>query len=178
MKDFSQLQPRTLHEGEFLTLLRAGHWEYVRRPRARGAAFIVAFTDARELVLVEQYRIPLRQRVIELPAGIIADSHDTEDETVEASALRELEEETGFRGRRTQHLCSGPVAAGMSSEIGHFVQVLDLERVGPGGGVDDEDIQVHCVALDALDAWLQAQPARGVAVDPRVYVALHFLRQR
>lgn len=168
-------EPRTLHDGQFLKLLRDAHWEYVRRQRASGAGFVVAVTEARELVLVEQERIPLRCRVIELPAGIIADSEATRDESAELSALRELEEETGFRGTHTRPLCHGPVAAGMTDEIGYFTQVLGLRRVGPGGGVEGEDITVHVVPIAGIEHWLAVQQAeRGVLVDPRIYVALYF----
>ena len=165
---------RPLHDGQFLQLLRDGHWEYVRRQRASGAGFIVAITEARELVLVEQYRVPLHQRVIELPAGIIGDSVQTAGESAERSALRELEEETGFVGTHTRVLCHGPVAAGMTDEIGWFTQVLGLRRVGEGGGVEGEDILVHVVALAGIEDWLQAQAARGMLIDPRIYVALYF----
>lgn len=166
--------PRTLHDGQFLQLLRDGHWEYVRRQRASGAGFIVAITELRELVLVEQYRIPLHRRAIELPAGIIGDSAQTAGESAERSALRELEEETGFTGTHTRALCHGPVAAGMTDEISWFTQVCGLRRVGPGGGVDGEDITVHVVPLAGIEAWLQAQAARGVLIDPRIYIALYF----
>jgi len=166
--------PRTLHDGQFLKLLRDGHWEYVRRQRASGAGFIVAITPARELLLVEQYRVPLRRNVIELPAGIIADSEATAGESAEASALRELEEETGYRGRSTRQLCHGPVAPGMTDEIGWFTEVLDLERVSAGGGVDGEDITVHEVPIAGIEEWLAQQAARGRLVDPRIYVALYF----
>jgi ADP-ribose pyrophosphatase len=166
--------PRTLHDGQFLKLLRDRHWEFVRRQRASGAGFVVAITRARELVLVEQDRIPLRRRVIELPAGIIADSEATQGESVELSALRELEEETGFRAREAKLLCHGPVAAGMTDEIGYFTQVSGLERVSSGGGVDGEDITVHVVPIAGIETWLAKQAARGVLLDPRIYVALYF----
>lgn len=169
---------RTLHDGEFLKLLRDRHWEYVRRQRSTGAGFIIAVTDARELVLVEQFRIPLQKRVIELPAGIIADSAATADESAEASALRELEEETGYRGTQAHILCSGPVAAGMTDEMGYFTQVSGLQRVSAGGGVDGEDITVHVVPLDEVEAWLAQQHSqRGVLTDPRIFIALHFARR-
>jgi ADP-ribose pyrophosphatase len=48
----------TLHTGQFLALVWEGHWEYVERTRATGAAIIVAVTDEQKLLLVEQYRIP------------------------------------------------------------------------------------------------------------------------
>lgn len=169
--------PRTLHDGQFLKLLRDRHWEFVRRQRASGAGFVVAITAQRELVLVEQDRIPLRRRVIELPAGIIADSEATHGESAELSALRELEEETGFRGREAHVLCQGPVAAGMTDEIGYFTQVTGLQRVGTGGGVEGEDITVHVVPIDGIEPWLAAQEARGALVDPRIFVALYFAQR-
>ncbi|HKY90621.1 MAG TPA: NUDIX hydrolase, partial [Nevskiaceae bacterium] len=115
---------------------------------------------------------------IELPAGIIADSDATHGESPELSALRELEEETGFRGTHTRRLCSGPVAAGMTDEIGYFTEVTGLTRVSQGGGVEGEDIVVHLVPLDDVERWAGEQAARGVLVDPRVFVALHFTRGR
>ncbi|MGQ0501535.1 MAG: NUDIX hydrolase [Panacagrimonas sp.] len=169
---------RTLHDGEFLKLLRDGHWEYVRRQRSTGAGFIIAVTPQDELVLVEQFRIPLQRRVIELPAGIIADSEATADESVETSALRELEEETGFLGSHARILCSGPVAAGMTNEIGYFTEVTALTRTGPGGGVDGEDISVHVVPLTGIHDWLTQQAARDVMIDPRIFIALHFVERK
>lgn len=170
------MSTRTLHDGQFLKLRREGHWEFVSRQKASGAGFIVALTDAGELILVEQYRIPLHKRVVELPAGIIADSDDTQGESAEASALRELEEETGFRGARTRLLCSGPVAAGMTDEIGYFTEVTGLTRVSGGGGVEGEDITVHLVPLADVEHWAGEQAARGLLVDPRIFIALHFTR--
>jgi len=166
---------RLLFDGEFLKLLRVDHWEFVRRPRSKGAGFIIACTPQNELILVEQYRYPVNRRCIELPAGIIADSEAFADETVEQSALRELEEETGFRGRSAQVLLGGPTACGMSAEMSYFVHVQGLERVGPGGGVDGEDIQVHLVPLRSIDAWLEERMADGQLVDPRIHTALYLL---
>ena len=61
----------TLYAGKFLALVKEGHWEYADRTNATGAAIIVAVTDEQKLLLVEQYRIPVHVRTIELPAGII-----------------------------------------------------------------------------------------------------------
>ena len=166
---------RLLFDGEFLKLLRVDHWEFVRRPRSKGAGFIIACTAQDELILVEQYRYPVNRHCIELPAGIIADSVALADETVEQSALRELEEETGFRGQRAEVLLAGPTACGMSAEMSYFVHVQDLQRIGPGGGVDDEAIQVHLVPLSGIDAWLRERMAAGQLVDPRIHTALYLL---
>lgn len=163
----------TLYEGKFLRLQRNGNWEYAERVNSIGAAFILAVTPAREIVLVEQYRVPLQTRTLELPAGIIGDG-DHEGESVELSALRELEEETGYRGTRAEILMRGPVAAGLTSELLYLVRVHELSRVHAGGGVDDEDIRVHVVPLATVDAWLTQQTARGLMIEPRIYTGLYF----
>ena len=166
---------RILHQGQFLTLYRHAHWEYVERVSARGAAAMLAITPQREIVLVEQYRIPLQARTIELPAGIIGDSAEFAGESVEDSALRELLEETGYRGRSATMILSGPTAPGLTSETSNIVYVEGLERVHAGGGVDGEDITVHVVALDQVHDWLEQQRARGLRIEPRIYAALYFV---
>lgn len=166
---------RLLHEGEFLLLLRRAHWEYVVRPRSSGACFVIAVTPERELVLVEQYRWPLRCHTVELPAGIIGDSESFADEGPVASALRELEEETGFRGARAELIAEAPTAAGLTSEQSYFVRVHELTQVHAGGGVDDEAITVRRVPLAEVDTWLGERRAAGLQVDARIYAALHFL---
>lgn len=166
----------TLYTGKFLRLARDGKWEYVSRTNSTGAVFIVAVTDADELVLIEQFRVPLQARCIELPAGMIGDDHDFRHESLFDSALRELEEETGFRGARAELLMSGPVACGLTSEILHLVRVHALRRVHDGGGVDGEDITVHLVPLTRVEPWLREQERAGRLIEPRIYAALHFTR--
>lgn len=169
---------RVLHKGQFLRLLRNGRWEFVQRVRANGAVFVVAVTEQDEIVLVEQFRVPLQARVIELPAGIMGDESHLSDESPEASGARELEEETGFRSSRVERLFTGPTAPGMTSELLHFVMATGLSRVHAGGGVDGEDITVHVVPLAGADRWLAQQQERGLLVEPRVFAGLRFAERR
>lgn len=169
--------PEILARGRFLSLIRKGHWEFVERVNSRAAVFVLAVTTARELVLVEQYRIPLDKGSIELPAGLLGDEADHAQETPEACALRELEEETGFRGKRAQLIIEGPVAPGLTSERLYLVRCYDIERVHAGGGVGGENITVHTPRLDAIDAWLEERHKAGLEIEPRVYAALYFLRK-
>ena len=164
----------SLHRGKFLELKREGRWEYVSRTNSSGAVFILAVTDADEIVLVEQHRVPLGGPTIELPAGMVGDEPDFHGESLLDSALRELEEETGFRAARGELLLSGPVAPGLTSEILHLVRAHALERVHAGGGVDGEDIRVHVVPLCEVHHWLHQQAAAGKLVEPRIYAALYF----
>src|ERR1039458_2208649 len=91
----------TLHTGKFLALIKEGHWEYVDRVKAKGVAIIVAVTAEQNILLVEQYRIPVHARTIELPAGIIGDEPGSTNETNAEAARRELLEETGYA---TEHM--------------------------------------------------------------------------
>jgi ADP-ribose pyrophosphatase len=170
-------EPRgeVLFRGRFVELVRDGRWEYVRRVGARGAVFVLAVTDARELVLVEQHRVPLGARTIELPAGIYGDEDSGEHETPEDCALRELEEEAGYRGARARVLFSGPVAPGLTDEVLHLVRVEALTRVHDGGGVAGEDITVHRVPLAGVRDWLDERLRAGLQVEPRIYAALYLL---
>ena len=113
--------------GKFLALVKEGRWEYVDRIGATGAAIIVAVTDEQKLLLVEQYRIPVHARTIELPAGVIGDQSADRDESHADAAKRELLEETGYSAatHRNAHdragferpdLGSGHAAPGIGSE--------------------------------------------------------------
>ena len=84
-------------EGRFITAVREGNWEYVRRSRGIRAAVILAETHEGEIILVEQDRIPIGRRCLELPAGLVGDDDENEIGNVEEAAARELEEETGCR---------------------------------------------------------------------------------
>lgn len=168
-------QDTTLYLGRYLRLVERNGWEFVTRSNARCVAALVAVTDAGEIVLVEQYRKPVSADVIEIPAGLVGDLSDP-DEPVLQAAARELEEETGFAAARLELVQECPSSAGMSDEMISFVLATGLTRVGPGGGDESEDIEVHLVPLTAADVWLERQQAAGKLLDPKVYTALYWLR--
>ena len=165
---------RVLGEGRFVRLVAEGHWEWADRLNISGAVMIVAVTEASELVMVEQYRIPLHSRVVELPAGLAGDEAAPAGEPLAGAARRELVEETGFDADQMEYLIDGPTSAGMTSETYSVFLARNVRRVGPGGGDDHEDIQVHVVPLDAVEEWLAQRRREGVLVDPRVYLGLYF----
>lgn len=168
----------TLHAGKFLALVKEGQWEYADRTNATGAAIIVAVTDERKLLLVEQYRIPVHARTIELPAGIIGDEQGKPNEDHAEAARRELEEETGYRAEHMDALTHGPASSGLTSETVTFLLATKLRRVGNGGGVAHENITVHEVPLNEIHDWLEARTRSGVLVDPKVYAGLYFIGRR
>jgi len=169
------MQREILHRGRFLTLIRQGHWEYVERVRATGAAIILAVTPKDELLIVEQDRIPLGRRTLELPAGIIGDDPQFASEAHEAAAARELLEETGWRAAYLTALTTGAASSGVTSEVVTLFHATGLTKEHAGGGVEHENITVHQVPVRQAHQWLQEQARRGLLVDPKIYAGLYFL---
>ena len=171
----NQYKQSVLHTSTFLSLIKEGHWEYVNRVNATGAALILAVTAEEKVLFVEQYRIPVHVRTIEFPAGIIGDEPGNSNETQAEAARRELLEETGYAAGRIEALTTGPACSGITSERVTLFRASELRRVGKGGGVAQEDITVHEVPLPEVVAWLEAKAKTGVLIDPKVYAGLFFL---
>lgn len=164
----------TIHyAGRFLGLKQWERWEYTFRTNASGVVALVPVTDKGELVLVEQYRIPVKCRVLELPAGLAGDTGDP-NEDLKLAAARELVEETGYQAKHLETVLIGPSSSGMTDEVLNIYYASGLEKVGAGGGDGSEDITVHLVPLEKADAWLQQQIKTGILVDPKVYAGLYW----
>jgi ADP-ribose pyrophosphatase len=145
--------PRIAYEGKYLRMVERGTWEYSERTHAGGlAAIIIAVTPADKVLFVEQFRVPLQAKTIEMPAGLVGDI-DAE-ESIELSAIRELEEETGWTAGHAQVLLTG------------------LTKVGEGGGDGDENITVHEVPRTDAAAWLVKKMAEGYELDAKLWAGL------
>lgn len=173
--DTSQNSSTTvLFEGHFLRLKKEGRWEYVERCKTSGIVAILPVTDNNELILVEQFRVPVNQRVIEIPAGLAGDIEGSENEDLAEAARRELLEETGYEAQTMDYLTEGPPSAGLSTEIVTFFRARGLRKVSAGGGDGSENIQVHVVPLAELDSWIATKRKEGCLIDYKIYVTLYF----
>ena len=157
-------------QGRFLTTKVRGKWEYVARARGIRAAVILAIDADDHVLLVEQFRVPLGRACIELPAGLIGDHDMGEDDIV--AATRELEEETGYRAARMEVLGEFFSSPGMVSESFTMLRAFELQHVGPGGGLDGEDITVHRMPLSGVARFIDERRALGCGIDVKLLMLL------
>ncbi len=159
----------TMWQGKYVTALRRGKWEYVARTGAVRAVVILAEHEGRT-ILVEQERIAIGGRCLELPAGLVGD--EDEVATVEGTAVKELEEETGFTAGRIERLGDYYSSPGMVAESFTLVRARGLRKIGKGGGVGGEEIVVHLVERGEIAQFVEAKRAEGVGIDVRLLLLL------
>ena len=174
------IEPSQLHDelpeeimwsGKWITAKRRGQWEFVTRAGGIKAAVILPI-DGDDVILVEQYRVPLGARCLELPAGLIGDEEGSADEDPLAAAKRELIEETGFAAARWEDCGTFFSSPGMTGESFTLLKATGLTRVGEGGGVPGENITVHRVPLASVAQSIAAFRAAGLAIDVKLLALL------
>ena len=163
--------PETLCEGKFVRLLKRGKWEYASRARDIGAVVIIAEFEGKT-ILVDQPRVGPDCRCVELPAGLVGDVDP--DATVEATAIKELEEETGFTAERVERLGHFYSSPGMLAEGFTLVRAHGVRRIGAGGGDENEDINVHLVARADIPNFLEQKRAEGFGIDVKLLMFLGY----
>ena len=167
--DRDKAEAEIVWSGRFIEAKRLGKWEFVSRTRGISAAAILA-VDEGHVILVEQYRVPIAARCLELPAGLVGDQEQGEEAAT--AAIRELVEETGYRAERVVDLGRFHASPGMSSEGFTLLRAEGLTKVGQGGGVEGEDIAVHRVPLAQVPAFVAERRAAGVAIDVKLLLLL------
>ena len=116
-----------------------------------GAAVLPVFPNG-DVLLVEQFRYPMRRALLELPAA------------------RELEEEVGYRAGRLEKLGAFYTTPGFCTELLHLFLARDLQP-GRSGGDEDEELLVHRYSLNELHRLVRL----GEIVDAKTLIGLHFL---
>lgn len=122
--------------------------EIVKHP---GAVAVMALIDDK-MIVVEQYRKPLEKSQVEIPAGKL----DAGEDPLQA-ALRELEEETGYRSEHIKHVSSFYTSPGFADEILHL---YIAEHLIKGQARPDEDEFLECEAITLEQAQQYIREAR------------------
>ena len=164
-----------LEEIEFLDhKKRRRKWESVARSQGQGAVMMIPILrPSNRYVLIQQYRPPIDKLVLEFPAGLI-DLGEKPEET----AVRELHEETGYRGTITWMSEPSYSSPGMSAEF--VVQaVMEIDETRPGNqnpvaeNDDGENIEAFAVGKDQICDFLRERQDAGVTLDSKIVA--HFL---
>jgi len=158
-------------QGKYVRAVRRGKWEYASRTNDIRAVVILAEHDGK-VILIDQPRVPLGARCVELPAGLVGDVDP--DATVEGTAVKELEEETGFTAERVEVLGEFYSSPGMLSEGFTLVRAHGVRRIGEGGGDEHEDIAVHLVARAEIPNFLEQKRAEGFGIDVKLLMFLDY----
>jgi len=141
-----------------------GYREYVTHP---GAVVIVPILDNGNLVLEKQFRYPLHQVFIELPAGKIDPNED-----VLVTGQRELLEETGYVAKNWVKLGIQHPCIGYSNEVIHMYLATDLTS-GQHAWDEGEFLEIFDVGFEDCLEMVQ----RGEITDSKTITAL-FLAEK
>ncbi|MDN7244096.1 NUDIX hydrolase [Planococcus shenhongbingii] len=154
MKKFEEktISSNRIYEGKIINLkvdevsLPNGHTskrELVEHP---GAVALVAITEDNKIIMVEQYRKALERTIIEIPAGKIE-----KGEAPEYTAMRELEEETGYTADKLVLIQSFSTSPGFADEVIHLYAAEGLKK-STSGAVLDEDEFVELMEVTVEEA--------------------------
>lgn len=118
----------------------------------RGGSAVVAINEKNDVILVKQYRHPMNEYVLELPAGKIE-----QGDTPEQTATKELEEEAGFKAKTLKLLSISYPAPGYSGERLYIYLAEELEPVPQNLDFDEEIEVVHIPFTKACEMTLSGE---------------------
>jgi len=171
------IEKKTIREGKFLRFIITRYidsngvvreWESFERVNCKGIVAIVPVTDDKEVILIRQFRPPVKRYVIEFPAGL-----NDKGDTLEEAARRELLEETGYSAREMIYLTEGPMSSGASGEIlsVFLAKGIALNQVQSQGSIEKdetEDIEVLKIPINELDHKLSMLRSDGNLIDLKI----------
>jgi len=122
---------------------------------------VIAVTPDDQMVLVEQFRHPLRELFLETPSGVV----DEGEPPLEAAA-RELREETGYEGSDARHVGTLVLNPSWQTTRVHVVVMRNARRVHPRDLDEGEDIRVRLVPrTEVVDLIRRGEITAAVAVS-------------
>lgn len=132
--------------------------EIVKHP---GGVAILAYKDENTILMVKQFRKPLEDVILELPAGKIEKGED-----LEICARRELEEETGYKANKFKYIGKVVTSPGFCDEVIHLYKAEDL-YLGNIGGDEDEYIDLYEMNIDDVKQMIK----EGSIIDAKTICA-------
>ncbi len=160
---------QVLHQGHVFDVLR----ERVKLPSGLvqeldiiahgGAVAVLPLLEDGTVILVRQYRHAIGDWLLEIPAGRLEPG-----ESPAEAALRELEEETGYRTEKLVSLGDLLPAPGFCSESLALFVASDLSAIPGGGLAMDEDEEIELVRVPLEDVHLHTLDAKSLVAAATV----------
>ena len=140
--------------------------EWIKHP---GAAAVLPVLADGQVILVRQYRYPIGEVTLEVPAGKL----DAKDEEPLHCARRELSEETGYTAEAYEKLTTIATTVGFSNEYIHLYLARGLSA---GRQHTDADEFVHVVRMSFEKALDMVKT--GEIVDAKTIISLMMAAER
>ncbi|GAA0084995.1 NUDIX hydrolase [Clostridium sp. CTA-7] len=165
------LSEKLIHKGNFIDFVNIDvtlpngkntNRDVIKHP---GASAIIAFLDEENIILVEQFRLPLNKVLLEIPAGKL----DKNEDPMEC-AKRELQEETGYIAKDIEYLGSIATAPGFCDEIIHLYKAWNLVK---GQKNEDEDEFTNVKILNIKD--VKSMIKNGDIIDGKTISVFSYL---
>lgn len=165
------LNKKLVYRGDFLELYnidvklpdgKKHSRDIIKHP---GAAAIIAFLDEESIILVEQFRLSLNRNLLEIPAGKLENKEDPRE-----CALRELEEETGYKANSIEYIGKIATAPGFCDEIIYLYKAKDLVK-GKKNEDEDEFTNVKVYKLNEIKEMVKS----GEIIDAKTVAMFTYL---
>lgn len=139
--------------------------ELVKHP---GAVAVIAVTNEGKIVLVEQYRKAMEKTLVEIPAGKLEPG-----EAPEMTAVRELEEETGYICDEIKLIASFYTSPGFADEIVYLYEATGLKQKEDKAALDeDEFVELMEITLEEALQLIEEQRIH----DAKTIMAVQYLQ--
>lgn len=165
------ISERVIYKGNFMTYInvdvelpdgKIGNRDIIKHP---GACAIIPFIDDERIILVNQFRKALDKNILEIPAGKL-----DKDEDPKICAIRELEEETGYKASEITYLGKIAMAPGFCDEIIYLYKATGL-REGEKSLDEDEFTEVKIFNIKDVKTMIK----NGEIIDSKTISSFMYL---
>ena len=165
------ISEKVIHKANFMTYInvdvklpdgKIGNRDIVRHP---GASAIIPFLDENRVILINQFRKALDKNLLEIPAGKLDAGEDPK-----ICAIRELEEETGYKAKEVTYLGTIATAPGFCDELIHLYKATGLSK-GEKSLDEDEFTEVKVFTLQEIKTMIK----NGEIIDTKTISSLMYL---
>lgn len=150
MKGYKKIRQELVYKGHIVDVYKdilelpngkEVEWDFVKH---KGASAVIAVDDDGKIIMVHQYRNSVDRMSLEIPAGGINEGEDPK-----TAAIRELEEETGYRAGKVEHLVDAVTAIGFSNEIIYIYLATELTKTQQNLD-EDEFVEIKKYSVEEI----------------------------